>query len=159
MTLEHAVATAAGLRDVLAREVESARAERTLLRELDVSGLFSRAAQRGALLSEAQRLEGELAGHLARAAAALGLRQVTLDGLRDAAPEVGGRLSDVLAEVRALAGSLSQLDRLNHALASRALACVRGYVQALAPATSAYGRRGGRALASAGALATVSSKG
>jgi hypothetical protein len=159
MMLEHAVATAAGLRDVLAREVESAREERRLLRKLDVSGLFSRAAQRGAFLAEAQRLEGELAGHLARAAATLGLRQVTLDGLRDAAPEEGGRLSAVLGDVRALAGSLSELDRLNHALASRALASVRGYVHALAPAPSAYDRRGGRPLATSGALATVSSKG
>jgi hypothetical protein len=159
MTLEHAVATAAGLRDVLAREVESAREERRLLRKLDASGLFARAAQRGAFLAEAQRLEGELAAHLARAAAALGIREVTLDALRAAAPEVGGRLSDVLGEVRALAGSLAELDRLNHALAQRALSCVRGYVQALAPAPSAYDRRGVRALGSAGVLATVSSKG
>jgi hypothetical protein len=159
MTLEHAVATAAGLRDILAREVESAREERRLLRRLDVSGLFARAAQRGAFLAEAQRLEGELAGHLARAAASLGLREVTLDGLRAAAPEVGGRLSGVLGEVRALAGSLSELDRLNHALAARALSCVRGYVHSLAPAPSAYDRRGARASAAAGALATVSSKG
>ncbi|HET7754931.1 MAG TPA: flagellar export chaperone FlgN [Anaeromyxobacteraceae bacterium] len=156
--MDLAVATAEALHDVLAREVENAREESRLLRRLDASRLFDAATRRTAFLSEAGRLEKDLAARLAPAGAALKLREVTLDGIRAAAPELGGRLADVLGEVRALAASLSELDRLNHALASRALACVRGYVEALAPTPRAYDRRGGRAFARGSGLATVSNK-
>ena len=159
MSLEHAVASASGLRDLLAREVDRARAERKLLCRLDVPGLFTRAAERAAFVAEAQRLERELAAQLARSAHELTLREVTLDAIRASAPEAGGRLAELLREVRELAGALSDLDRTNHGLASRALACVRGHVEALAPAPSAYDRRGGRASSVAGAFAMVSSKG
>jgi hypothetical protein len=66
-------------------------------------------------------------------------------------------LAHILAEVRALAGALQEIDRLNLALAGRALACVRGYVEALQPKPRAYDRRGTRA--EAPVLAMVSCKG
>jgi len=56
-----------------------------------------------------------------------------------------------------LAGALQEIDRLNLELARRALAVVRGYVEAIQPTPRAYDRYGGRAAAPA--LAVVSSKG
>ena len=44
--------------------------------------------------------------------------------------------------MRALAAALQELDALNRLLASRALACVRGYVNALTGPPTAYDRRG-----------------
>jgi hypothetical protein len=158
MHLGNAVETAGRLRDALAAEVEGARGERQLLRSLDAAGLFARAAARAAFLEAVAALERELAARLSRAAADLGLAQVTLDGLRQRAPGPGAALAATLSDVRALAGALHEIDRLNLQLAGRALGCVRGYVEALRPVPSAYDRRGGRA-AAAPALALVSAKG
>ncbi len=157
MELENALEAAGRLRDTIAAEVERARDERRLLRTLDAAGLFARAAQRGEFLAEVARLERELASSLARAAAALGLPEVTLERLRLRVPRQGEALARVLSEVRALAGALREIDALNLKLAGRALTCVRGYVQALQPAPLAYDRRGARAAQPA--LALVSSKG
>jgi flagellar FlgN protein len=157
MDLENALETAGRLRDALAVEVESARRERQLLRSLDAAALFARASQRGAFLADVARLERELAAHLGAAAKALGLEEITLDRLRLRVPAEGTRLAHTLAEVRALAGALQEVDRLNLDLAARALACVRGYVEAVRPTPRAYDRRGARAAAPA--LAMVSSKG
>jgi FlgN protein len=157
MDLEIALEKAGQLRDALAAEVESARRERQLLRALDAHGLFARAAQRTQFLAEVGRLERELAAALASAATALGLSEVTLDALRARAPGPGERLAHVLSELRALAGALQEVDRLNLQLAGRALACVRGYVEAVQPAPRAYDRRGTRSATPA--LAMVSSKG
>jgi hypothetical protein len=159
MSLALAASTAAKLRDALAAEVEGARQERRLLRGLDSAALLARATARAAFLAETERLERDIAGHLARAAPALGLREVTLDAIARAAPAEGGALARTLGEVRALAGALSEIDRLNLALAGRALACVRGYVDAVAPAPRAYDRRGARAAGAPPALAVVSSRG
>lgn len=156
MDLENALEKAGDLRDALAAEVENARRERLLLRELDTVGLFARAAQRSAFLSEVARIERELAMSLSRAAGNLGLAEVTLDRLRDRAPRQGEALALTFSDIRALAGALQEIDRLNLQLAGRALACVRGYVEALRPAPRAYDRRGARATAPA--LALVSSK-
>ncbi|MFL5261892.1 MAG: flagellar export chaperone FlgN [Anaeromyxobacteraceae bacterium] len=157
MDLENALETAGRLRDALAAEVESARRERQLLRSLDAAALFARASQRGAFLAEVARLERELAARLGAAAKALGLEEVTLDRFRLRVPVTGERLAHTLAEVRALAGALQEVDRLNLDLAGRALACVRGYVEAVRPTPRAYDRRGARAAAPT--LAMVSSKG
>jgi hypothetical protein len=156
MDLENALERAAQLRDAIAAEVERARSERRLLRTLDAAGLFARAAQRGEFLAEVARLERELATSLSRAAATLGLPEVTLERLRLRAPEHGEALARVLSEVRSLAGALREIDALNLQLAGRALACVRGSVQALRPTPLAYDRRGARAAQPA--LALVSSK-
>src|SRR5919201_6240986 len=110
MELEIALEIARRLRDALAAEVESARRERQLLRALDTSGLFARAAQRSQFLAEVARLERDLAVSLSRAASALGLEEVTLERIRLRAPEQGQRLSNTLSEVRALAGALQEVD-------------------------------------------------
>lgn len=157
MDLGKALETAGQLRDALAGEVESARLERKLLRSLDSSGLFERASQRAAFLAEVARLERSLATSLARAAGALKLSEVTIDRLRERVPQQADALSRTLSEIRALAGALQEIDRLNLQLAGRALACVRGYFDALRPTPRAYDRRGARA--SVPALAMVSSKG
>jgi hypothetical protein len=157
MHLENVLETAGRLRDALEAEVERARDERQLLRALDAAGLFARAEQRSRFLADVARLERELAVALSKAGGALGLTEVTLAALRLRVPGDGERLARTLSEVRALASALKEIDTLNLQLAGRALACVRGYVQALQPAPRAYDRRGSRA--SAPALAMVSSKG
>ncbi len=156
MSLEPALGAALRLRDALASEVEEARSERQFLRRLDSAALFARAAQRARFLAESARLERELAAALARAAGALGLPEVTAARLARAAPAQGRRLSAALGEIRALAAALRELDQLNSTLAQRALACVRSYVEALAPAPRAYERRGARAPIAP--LVTVSSR-
>lgn len=156
MSLESAVGAAERLRQSLAREVEAARGERVLLRKLDSQGLFTRAAERAHFLSCTAGLERELAAALSSAAGELGLSQVTLAALERASPRLGGRLADLLGQIRALAGALRELDQLNAALAQRALSCVRGYVEALSPTPRAYDRGGQRA--DARSLVSISSR-
>ena len=158
MDLGNALEKAGDLRDALATEVENARRERLLLRDLDAGGLFARAAQRGAFLAEAARIQRELAVSISRAAGTLGPTEVTLERLRKDSPRQGEALSRIFSDIRALAGALQEIDKLNLQLAGRALACVRGYVEALRPAPRAYDRRGARGPA-APVLAMVSSKG
>lgn len=143
--LEEALATAHELRRALQLEVERAQREREVLRTLDSDRLFSGAAARAAFNAEVARLETALAGALARAAGALGLSEVSLPRLSAAAPAGAAELARLLADIRALAGALAELDRLNLMLAGRALACVQGYLTALNPAPAAYDRRGLRA--------------
>lgn len=159
MSLALALATAGKLRDALTAEVEGARGERRLLRTLDSAALLARATARASFLAETQRLERDLAKELARAAPELGLREVTLDAIARAVPREGGLLAQTLGEVRALAGALAEIDKLNLALAGRALACVRGYVEAVAPTPRAYDRRGVRSHSAPPALAVVSARG
>lgn len=154
--LSEALSTAAALKRALEGEVERARREREVLRTLDSDRLFASAAARAGFNAEVARLEGRLAGALARAAGALGLSEVTLERLRVKAPEGAEALAAILADVRALAGALAELDRLNLMLAGKALACVQGYLTAIAPAPTAYDRRGARPAARS--LAAVSSK-
>jgi hypothetical protein len=156
--LEESLATALALRRALEREVERARREREVLRTLDSDRLFASAGARAAFNDEVARLESSLAAALARAAGALGLTEVTLNRLVGAAPEEAAELSRVLADVRSLAGTLAELDRLNLLLAGRALACVQGYLTALDPAPAAYDRRGARAQAGRGPITAHSSK-
>ncbi|HTT69691.1 MAG TPA: flagellar export chaperone FlgN [Anaeromyxobacteraceae bacterium] len=158
MNLERSLEMARQLRDELAAEVERARAERQLIRTLDAAALFTRASERGAFVAEVARLERELSLALGRAAGTAGLVAGTLERLEALAPEATQVLKGVLSEVRSLASALQEIDRLNLKLADRALACVRGYVEALRPSVRAYDRRGLRGT-SAPALAMVSSKG
>jgi hypothetical protein len=147
------------LRDAIAAEVERARGERRLLRSLDAGGLHLRAAERAQFLGATAALERELAAELAHAASELGLGAVTLQRLRLADPVHGGEVAALVGDVRALSGALAEIDKLNLDLARRAHACVSGYVDAVAPAPTAYDRRGVRARQGAPALALVSSKG
>jgi len=157
MDLENTLETAGRLRDALTAEVEHARGERQLLRKLDTGGLFTRAAQRAAFLAEVAGIEHALVVSLSRAAGTLGMTEVTLERLRELAPRQGHALTQIMADIRALAGALQEIDKLNLQLAGRALTCVRGYVEALQPRPRAYDRRGTRA--DAPVLAMVSSKG
>jgi hypothetical protein len=154
--LEEALATAHQLRRALESEVERARRERELLRSLDSDRLFASAAARAGFNAEVAHLESTLAAALGRAAGSLGLTEVTLSRLTALAPAEAARLSAALADIRALAGALAELDRLNLILAGRALACVQGYLTALNPTPSAYDRRGARA--SGPNLSAISSK-
>ena len=150
--LEEALATAHELRRALESEVERARREREVLRTLDSDQLFASAHARAGFNAEIGRLESALAGALSRAAGRLGLSEVTLHRLALQAPDDTAELSQILADVRSLAGALAELDRLNLLLAGRAMACVQGYLTALNPQPAAYDRRGGRAVS----LASVS---
>jgi len=154
--LEPVVALALELKRTLEAEVGRSRREREVLRTLDSDRLFASAAARANFNAEVARLEGELARGLAAAAGSLGLAEVTLQRLALRAPAEASHLSRVLAEIRSLTGALAELDRLNLQLAGRALACVQGYLTALAPAPSAYDRRGARA--STSAIAAISNK-
>lgn len=143
--LEEALATAHELRRALELEVERAQREREVLRTLDSDRLFAGAAARAGFNAEVARLETALAAALTKAAGALGLSDVSLQRLSLKAPAAAAELSRILADIRALAGALAELDRLNLMLAGRALACVQGYLTALNPSPSAYDRRGARA--------------
>lgn len=142
--LEEALATAHDLRCALEREVTRAQREREVLRTLDSDQLFAGASARATFNAEVARLESALAAALSRAAGAMGLSEVTIHRLALRAPAGAAELSRVLADIRALAGALAELDRLNLMLAGRALACVQGYLTALNPAPTAYDRRGAR---------------
>ena len=56
-------------------------------------------------------------------------------------------MSALLAEVRALAKTLSELDALNRMLSQRALSYVRAHLAVLSPKPAAYDRRGSGAIA------------
>lgn len=155
--LDRAADVARRLRDVLAAEIAGARGERLLLSSLDSQGLFARAAQRASFLSETARLERALAEALAELGEAVGCREVTLERLRAHGGDGADELAGLLSQARALARALRDMDRLHLELARRAMAVVRGYVEALQPTTSAYDRLGTRA--SAPAPIAVSSKG
>jgi len=140
--LNRAISTTEQIRDSLAGEITVAREERILIREMDVDGLNLRAAKRAEFNQHLADLQRRLADELGEAARALGLAEVTLDGLKARAPGPGRRMTELLAEVRALASALSELDALNRMLGQRALTYVRAHLSALAPKPSAYDRRG-----------------
>lgn len=140
--LEHAISVAEALKCALDAEVERAQGERILVRNFDVDGLFKRAAARDAWNGEVVKLQQGLAAALREAGVALGLAEVSMEALAKKAPLEAAQLADVLGQVRALAGALAELDELNRKLATKAMTCVKGYLQALAVSTSGYDRRG-----------------
>ncbi len=158
MDLANALETAGKLRAALAAEVERAREEREVLSALDANALLACAAERGAFVSTAARLERELSAELAAAAAPLGTDRPSLDELRARAPVEGEALAGTMAEVRALAAALREADQVNRELAERALVCVRGWVELISPSPKAYDRRGLRARVFSGA-ATIHTQG
>lgn len=141
--LERAIEIGQGIKSALEGEVGRAQGERVLVRKFDVQGLFRRAAQREGFNTDVARLQQGLTVELRAIAQHYGLEEVTLERLAILAPEPARRLTAVLAEVRALAGALAELDELNRTLAHRASVCVKGYLQALSISTSGYDRRGG----------------
>jgi FlgN protein len=130
------------LRAMLEAELVQARGQRLLIRALDIEGLFERARQRSAFNAQLAQLERALGEALESAGRALGLEHVTLVDLGKAAPEASQRLDVCLADVRALANALREIDAVNLKLGGHALCRVRGYLAALAPQTVAYDRRG-----------------
>ena len=141
--LERAIRTTEEIRDALAAEVTRARDERVLIRNMDVDGLFLRAGKRADFNQRTADLQLELSGNLKDVAGELGLTDVTTDALRTRAPVFANRFSAILAEVRALASALSELDALNRLLGQRALSYVRAHLAVLSPKPAAYDRRGG----------------
>lgn len=142
-SLEQAIKTTERLRDDLLAEVERAREERTLIRQMDVPALNERAALRGRFNQTSVELQQVLARQLKAAGDALGLTEITLDGIAARSPRLGSRLSEVLAEVRALAAGLAELDALNRLLGQRTLSYIRAHLAVLNPKPTAYDRRGG----------------
>jgi hypothetical protein len=140
--LSQATATAARLRDLLAHEVEDARAQRKQLRTLDSAALLAGASKRADFNASAANLQRELADELSAIARERHLPQLSLESLAGFAPAEASALSRTFAEIRSLAAALAELDQLNRAVAERALACVERYLQALALAPQAYDRRG-----------------
>lgn len=155
--LENAIAITNLIRDALRAEVERARAERGLIRAMDVDGLLRRAAARAEWNTVVNQRQAQLSSELGLAARVYGLTEVTIEGLRGVAPAATERLAQSFAEVRALAAALAELDDLNRALGQRALSFVRAYLSALSPRPAAYDRRGlSAAVAVARASTTVS---
>ncbi len=140
-SFERAFSLARELKAALDAEVTRAQGERVLIRNFDVQGLFKRAAMRGDFNSDLLRLQGALGKALEVVGEELELPEVSLESLGRAVPTEARRLSALLAEVRALACALGELDDLNRRLALRASACVRGYLNTVAPPAT-YDRRG-----------------
>ena len=143
--LERAIKTTEEIRDALAAEIVIAREERVLIRNMDIDGLFLRAAKRADFNQKTGTLQQALGMELGDVAREFGLQEVTLEGLKARAPVLGGRMSTALAEVRALASALAELDGLNRLLGQRALSYVRAHLAVLSPKPAAYDRRGGNA--------------
>ena len=146
-SLERAIQTTEEIRDALAAEIDIAREERVLIRNMDIDGLFARAAKRNDFNVRTASLQQRLGAELGEVANGFGMTEVTLDGLKARAPGLGQRMSAVLAEVRSLAAALAELDSLNKLLGQRALSYVRAHLSVLSPRPSAYDRRGGSATA------------
>lgn len=144
---DQAIETTEQIRDALSAEIAIAREERVLIRNMDVDGLNRRATKRADFNEKTALLQKDLAAALAQVAAELGvgIHDITLEVLRQRAPAFGQRMSGLLAEVRALASALSELDQLNRMLGQRALSYVRAHLAVLCPKPAAYDRRGGSA--------------
>jgi hypothetical protein len=158
MSLSAALASVEQISSALQAEIARARSQRMLIRGLDAGGLLAYAQARGAANTRLGELEAALATALRAGAHALGRTTLGLDDLR-ALPQPEARaLADGLTEVRALAAALHELDGMNRLLAERALACVRGYLDAVVPRVSAYDRKGARSGEAAGgrSLSTAS---
>jgi hypothetical protein len=141
-SLQRAIAITEEIHDVLEAEVAESREHRIAIQSLDSDRLLARGYARQEFTGRLERLQSELGVALNAAATALGLRELTVDGLREVAPAEAEQLAEGFARLRVQAGSLKQLDALNQLLASRGLACVRGYVRALIGPPAAYDRRG-----------------
>ena len=142
--IQRAIALTESIREALGAEVALARDERVLIRMMDADGLNQRAAKRAEFNQKTSRLMAELGEALGSAGTDLGLTGgVTLEALQARVPVEGKRMSALLAEVRALAAALAELDALNRLLGQRALSYVRAHLSVLSPKPAAYDRRGG----------------
>jgi FlgN protein len=145
-SIDHAIRLTESIREGLAAEVALARDERVLIRKMDADGLNKRALKRADFNQRTSGLMSELGEALGAAATELGLSGgVTLEALQTRVPVEGRRMAALLAEVRALAAALAELDSLNRMLGQRALSYVRAHLAVLSPRPAAYDRRGGGA--------------
>jgi hypothetical protein len=131
------------MRDAIQAELAQARQQRVFIRQLDVQGLFERARQRGEFNVKLAELQETLATALGASAADLRVERVTTAVLQTSGLSVAKELAEALSELRASAQALQEIDGMNQIVAKRALACVRGYLSALAPQASTYDRHGG----------------
>jgi hypothetical protein len=141
--LEDALDVATRMRDALQAELEEARQQRILIRQLDVQGLFERARRRGEFNVKLGQFQEALGTALAGSAAELGVERVTTDVLHTSGIAPAKRLAEALSEIRSSAHALREIDGMNQIVAKRAVACVRGYLSALSPRASVYDRHGG----------------
>ncbi len=155
MKLALALSLSDQLKIALGAEIGRAREERRLLRTLDSAALLERAARREHFNAALGMLERQLVAELVRAAAALGLPEVSAEAFAARAGKEGTALQQSLAEIRALAAALAELDALNRTLAERTLKVVRSYTAALNPRPSAYDRTGARPRASSPSLTSA----
>lgn len=144
-SLERAIETTTQLCDALAAEIAVARDERVIIRNMDVDGLNRRATKRAVFNQTTAGLMRTLAVQLEEVELAFGLAEITIDNLKQRAPALGELLSTRLAEVRAYASSLHELDNLNRLLGQRALSYIRAHLSILSPKPAAYDRRGANA--------------
>ena len=142
MTLQLALQTTEDICTSLQAEIEVARGQRILIRNIDVAALNARAATRAAFNKRTAELQLRLAGQLRAVADDAGLAEVTLAGLEAHLPIEGQRLADSFANIRALATALCELDALNQALGQRALSYVKAHLAVLCPRPVSYDRRG-----------------
>jgi hypothetical protein len=142
MALGLALQAAEELRQELADEVTRSREERLVLRSLDGERIQRRLEERQAFQGRAETWQQRLREAQAAAARQLGLADPSAESIARASPREGGRLLELIGQVKALASTLGELTALNRMLAERALGCTRAYVQALAPRPTAYGRFG-----------------
>lgn len=140
--LEHALDVANRMRDAFQAELHEARAQRVLIRQLDVQGLFERARRRGEFNVRLAQLQEDLGTSLRASAEEMGVEHVTTDMLYTSGIGAAGKLAEGLSELRASAQALAEIDNLNQIVAKRALSCVRGYLAAMSPQASVYDRRG-----------------
>jgi hypothetical protein len=144
-SLERAIETTTQIRDALAAEIAVARDERVIIRNMDVDGLNARATKRAVFNQTTAGLMRTLAVQLKEVGLAFGLAEITIDNLKQQAPALGELISTRLAEVRALAAALHELDNLNRLLGQRALSYIRAHLSILSPKPAAYDRRGANA--------------
>lgn len=141
--LEQTLDVATRMRDALQAELDQAREQRVLVRQLDVQGLFDRARQRGEFNVRLAQLQDALGLALAASAVEFGVEKLSLDVLHTSGLALAQQVAQALSEVRASAQALQEIDSLNQVLSRRALACVRGYLSALSPRANTYDRHGG----------------
>jgi hypothetical protein len=142
-SLERAIKNTEDICDALAAEVVAAHDERVWIRNIDVAELNLRAVKRAEFNRRTVGLQAALGAVLGEVARELGVPAVTMEALDGHDLPEARRLAAVLKEMRALVGTLSQLDRLNRMLGQRALSYVRAHLAVLCPKPSAYNRHGG----------------
>jgi hypothetical protein len=140
--IERAIATSQGLKTALDEEVARAQTQRVLIKNFDSEALLERAALRTRFNRQVKFLQQELAHALKDVADEYGLSEVSIESLTQVTAEPAGRLAETLGEIRALAGTLRELDTLNRHLALRANAMVKGYLGSLTGSSAIYNHRG-----------------